>query len=76
MCDVKEDRDRAYNVAVKASEIRLKAGARLGELLAREIQHQGGRPRKPLCSICSTLQTYLFITSLSNGKLMVSLPSC
>jgi hypothetical protein len=48
--DVKEDRERAYQTAVKAGELRLLAEARLGELIKQE-QEAGrlalkGRPQK------------------------------
>ena len=47
MPDVKEDRDRAYQTAVKAGDLRLRAEARLGELAGRLATQDTGRPKKP-----------------------------
>jgi len=48
--EVKEDRDKAYNVAVTAGELRLLTEARLGELLIQEQENgrlkEQGRPNK------------------------------
>ena len=57
MPDVKEDRDRAYQTAVKGGDLRLRTEARLGELI--KIEQEAGRladkgqPKK--CSTDGTL---------------------
>ena len=40
VAETKEDSERAYNIGVKAAELRLRAEARLGELI-REMQERG-----------------------------------